>query len=111
MAKKTVCVSGRVMLPIKEGARAVISCGGGFVYTSRVVEIFEVSENMAHFETMNSIYKVLQVAVYKWRRKRLFRMAPLHHHFEKGGWSEWRIVGVFSLAAVLAAVAGLPILL
>ena len=56
--KKTVCISGRVMLPIKEGARAVISCGGGFVYTSRVVEIFEVSENMAHFETMNSIYKV-----------------------------------------------------
>ena len=58
MAKKTVCVSGRVMLPIEEGARAVISCGGGFVYTSRVVEIFEVSENMAHFEAMNSIYKV-----------------------------------------------------
>lgn len=58
MAKKTVCVSGRVMLPIKEGARAVISCSGGFVYTSRVVEIFEVSENMAHFETMNLIYKV-----------------------------------------------------
>jgi hypothetical protein len=58
MAKKTVCVSGRVMLPIKEGARAVISCGGGFVYTSRVVEIFEVSEDMVHFETMNSIYKV-----------------------------------------------------
>ena len=58
MAKKTVCVSGRVMLPIKEGARAVISCAGGFVYTSRVVEIFEVSENMAHFETMNSIYRV-----------------------------------------------------
>lgn len=56
--KKTVCISGRVMLPIKEGARAVISCGKGFVYTSRVVEIFEVSENMAHFETMNSIYKV-----------------------------------------------------
>ena len=58
MAKKTVCVSGRVMLPIKEGSRAVISCGGGFVYTSRVVEIFEVSEDMVHFETMNSIYKV-----------------------------------------------------
>ena len=54
---------------------------------------------------------ILQVAVYKLRKKRLFRMAPLHHHFEKGGWSEWRIVGVFSLAAVLAAAAGLPILL
>ena len=54
---------------------------------------------------------ILQVAIYKLRKKRLFRMAPLHHHFEKGGWSEWRIVGVFSLAAVLAAAAGLPILL
>ena len=63
MKKKTVCISGRVMLPIKEGARAVISCSGGFVYTSRVVEIFEVSENMAHFETMNSIYRVSFVPI------------------------------------------------
>ena len=58
MAKKTVCISGRVMLPIREGTRAVILCGGGYVYTSRVVDIFEVSEDMVHFETMNSIYKV-----------------------------------------------------
>ena len=63
MKKKTVCISGRVMLPIKEGTRAVISCSGGFVYTSRVVEIFEVSEDMAHFETMNSIYKVSFVPI------------------------------------------------
>ena len=35
--------------------------------------------------------------------KRLFRMAPLHHHFEKGGWSDWRVVGTFSLAGALFA--------
>ena len=33
--------------------------------------------------------------------KRLFRMAPVHHHFEKCGWSEYRIVAVFSLVELL----------
>ncbi len=32
--------------------------------------------------------------------KRLFRMAPIHHHFEKGGWSEWKVVIVFSVVEV-----------
>ena len=35
--------------------------------------------------------------------KRLFRMSPLHHHFEKGGWSETRVVCVFSLAGIAFA--------
>ena len=56
--KKTVHISGKVVFPLREGARAVIAYGGDFIYTSRVVEIFEVSEHFAHFETMNSIYKV-----------------------------------------------------
>ena len=33
--------------------------------------------------------------------RRIFRMAPIHHHFEKCGWNEYRIVGVFSLVEVL----------
>ena len=57
--KKTVHISGKVVFPLREGARAVIAYGGDFIYTSRVVEIFEVSEHFAHFETMNSIYKVV----------------------------------------------------
>ncbi len=36
--------------------------------------------------------------------RRLFRMAPLHHHFEKGGWSEYRVVLVFSLVQMLFCV-------
>lgn len=60
--KKTVIISGKVIFPLREGARAVIACGGDFIYTSRVVEIFEVSDNFAHFETMNSIYRVILVS-------------------------------------------------
>ena len=59
--KKIVSISGKVVFPLREGARAVIAYGGDFIYTSRVVEIFEVSEHFAHFETMNSIYRVAPV--------------------------------------------------
>lgn len=56
--KKIISISGKVVFPLREGARAIIAYGGDFIYTSRVVEIFEVSDDFAHFETMNSIYRV-----------------------------------------------------
>ena len=59
--KKTISISGKVVFPLREGARAIIAYGGDFIYTSRVVEIYEVSEDFAHFETMNSIYRVALV--------------------------------------------------
>ena len=47
---------------------------------------------------------ILQVLYFKLTHgKRLFLMAPLHHHFEKRGWSEWRVVGVFSFAGLCFA--------
>lgn len=59
--KKIISISGKVAFPLREGARAIIAYGGDFIYTSRVVEIFEVSDDFAHFETMNSIYRVALV--------------------------------------------------
>ena len=48
---------------------------------------------------------VLQVASFKLTGKRIFKMAPIHHHFEKCGWSEVKIVGVFSfVTAILCAI-------
>lgn len=49
---------------------------------------------------------IIQVGVYKLTHKRVFKMAPIHHHFEKCGWSEIRIVIVFSLITVLCSVLG-----
>lgn len=55
---------------------------------------------------------MLQVAYYKKTKKRLFKMSPIHHHFEMSGWSEEKIVFVFSLVAALGCfVAILPIIL
>ncbi|MHC4399400.1 MAG: phospho-N-acetylmuramoyl-pentapeptide-transferase [Planctomycetota bacterium] len=50
---------------------------------------------------------VLQVGYYKWRRRRLFLCAPLHHHFEFRGWPETKIVVRFWIASALCALLGL----
>ena len=49
---------------------------------------------------------ILQVGSFKLRGKRIFKMSPIHHHFELSGWSERKVVGVFwSTALVVALIA------
>ncbi|GEK32098.1 phospho-N-acetylmuramoyl-pentapeptide-transferase [Kurthia zopfii] len=48
---------------------------------------------------------MLQVGSFKIRKKRIFKMAPIHHHFELSGWSEWRVVITFWLVGIICALA------
>jgi phospho-N-acetylmuramoyl-pentapeptide-transferase len=57
-------------------------------------------------ETMSVI---LQVASYKTTRRRIFRMSPLHHHFELGGWPETKVTARFWTASALLSLAGAAI--
>jgi phospho-N-acetylmuramoyl-pentapeptide-transferase len=54
---------------------------------------------------------VLQVASYRLRGRRVFRMAPLHHHFELVGWAEEKITTRFWIVAALAGLLGVSIFL
>ncbi|WP_346354582.1 phospho-N-acetylmuramoyl-pentapeptide-transferase [Azotosporobacter soli] len=54
---------------------------------------------------------MIQVTSYKWRGKRIFRMSPLHHHFELGGWSETRVVLTFWSAAAAAGLLAVGLML
>ncbi len=56
------------------------------------------------FETLSVI---LQVAYFKKTGNRIFKMAPLHHHFELSGWKESKIVIVFSLITLVLCIVGL----
>ena len=47
---------------------------------------------------------MIQVGVYKLTHKRVFKMAPIHHHFEKSGWSERTVFTVFSLVTAVGCV-------
>ena len=54
---------------------------------------------------IETISVILQVGSYKLFKKRIFKMAPIHHHFEKCGWGERKIVAVASIiTAVLCAI-------
>ena len=52
---------------------------------------------------LEALSVVLQVAVYKRTKKRIFKMTPIHHHFEMSGYSENKIVLLFSSVGILAA--------
>ena len=49
---------------------------------------------------------IIQVVYYKKTRKRVFRMAPIHHHFEMGGWSETKLFCVFSGLTLVLCILG-----
>lgn len=50
---------------------------------------------------------VIQVISFKTRGKRVFKMSPIHHHFELSGWSEWRVVVTFWAVGLVLACIGL----
>ncbi|CAG7605606.1 Phospho-N-acetylmuramoyl-pentapeptide-transferase [Paenibacillus solanacearum] len=52
---------------------------------------------------------IIQVVSFKTRGKRVFKMSPIHHHFELVGWSEWRVVITFWTAGLILAGIGLYI--
>ncbi len=54
---------------------------------------------------------MIQVGYYKKTRKRIFKMAPIHHHFEMCGWSEWKVVTVLWLVGLVCAVIGLIVVI
>ena len=59
---------------------------------------------------LEAVSVIVQVASFKLTGKRVFRMAPIHHHFEQLGWTEPQIVIRFWIVAVVLALAGLATL-
>jgi phospho-N-acetylmuramoyl-pentapeptide-transferase len=59
---------------------------------------------------IEAISVILQVASYKLRKKRIFKMAPIHHHFELLGWSESKIIVRFWIASLVFALFALTTL-
>ena len=49
---------------------------------------------------------ILQVASFKLRKKRIFKMAPLHHHFELSGWAEPKVIVRFWIITVILVLFG-----
>jgi phospho-N-acetylmuramoyl-pentapeptide-transferase len=76
---------------------------GGFVTGVAYVMQMPIFIAIAGFiYALEVISVIMQVSYFKITHgKRIFRMAPIHHHFEKGGWSETKVVNVFTTITVL----------
>jgi phospho-N-acetylmuramoyl-pentapeptide-transferase len=59
---------------------------------------------------METVSVILQVASFKLRGKRIFRMAPIHHHFELKGWAEPKVIVRFWIITVILVLVGLATL-
>lgn len=59
---------------------------------------------------VESLSVFIQVVSYKLRGRRVFKMAPIHHHFELSGWKETKVVGVFWLITIILCLVGLAML-
>ena len=59
---------------------------------------------------LEALSVVIQVASFKLTGKRVFRMAPLHHHFELSGWSEPKVISRFVIVAIVFALFSLTTL-
>jgi phospho-N-acetylmuramoyl-pentapeptide-transferase len=89
------------------GALAVGAALGLMAVIVRQELVFIV---MAGVFVMETVSVILQVASFKLTGKRIFRMAPIHHHFELKGWPEPRVIVRFWIISVILVLAGLATL-
>ena len=90
------------------GDTGSLALGGFVAATAYMIDmpIFILIVALIYWVEILSV--MIQVTYFKLSGgKRIFRMAPIHHHFELGGWSETRVVAVFSIVTALLCLVGI----
>ena len=94
-------------------ARIFMGDTGSMALGGAVVAFAVLTNSMILFILVGGIYfaeavsVMLQVGYYKLTKKRLFKMAPLHHHFEQCGWPETKVVFTFWIVSIVLAWIGI----
>ncbi|HJH10306.1 MAG TPA: phospho-N-acetylmuramoyl-pentapeptide-transferase [Metalysinibacillus jejuensis] len=88
------------------GDTGSLALGGGLAMLSIVTKQEMLLLVIGIVFVIETLSVILQVGSFKLRGKRIFKMSPIHHHFELSGWSEWKVVIVFWTTGILAAVLG-----
>lgn len=93
------------------GDTGSLALGGAFGAIAMVLHMQIYLIFVGLIFVVETLSVILQVGSYKLRKKRIFKMAPLHHHFELSGWKETKVVAVFACVAACASVLGYLVLL
>ncbi len=89
------------------GDTGSLALGGGFAGMALLTKSELLLVIIGGIFVAEAISVILQVASFKLTGQRIFRMSPLHHHFELGGWSETRVVHTFWIAGLILAFIGI----
>lgn len=84
--------------------------GGAVVSMALYLKMPLILAVIAFIPVLETISVIMQVAYFKKTGKRIFKMTPIHHHFELSGWNENKIVTVFSLITLVLCIIGLNII-
>lgn len=88
------------------GSLALGAAIAGIAILTKLEIILVIIGGVFVIETLSVI---IQVISFKTTGKRVFKMSPLHHHYELLGWSEWRVVTTFWLVGLICAALGIYI--
>ena len=83
------------------GDTGSLALGGGIAAAAIIMNVVLILPFVGGVYVAEALSVVLQVVSYKTRKKRIFKMAPLHHHFELSGWKETKVVAVFWLVTFI----------
>ncbi|MGI6128218.1 MAG: phospho-N-acetylmuramoyl-pentapeptide-transferase [Planifilum sp.] len=89
------------------GDTGSLALGGGLAALAIITKTELLLLVIGGVFVLEALSVMIQVTSFKLRGKRVFRMSPLHHHFELGGWSEWRVVTTFWFVGFLFAGLGI----
>ena len=89
------------------GDTGSLAIGGGIAALALLTKTELLLIILGGIYVMEATSVIMQVSYFKYTHgKRIFRMTPIHHHFELGGWSETKIVTNFTVASTILCVAG-----
>lgn len=83
------------------GDTGSLALGGAVAMVALILKMPLILVFIGIIYVIETLSVILQVASFKLTGKRIFKMAPIHHHFEQLGWSETKIVSVFSIITVV----------
>ncbi len=92
------------------GDVGALSLGGGIGLAAVITKQEFVLIIIGGIFVIEALSVILQVGYYKWKKKRIFLMAPLHHHFEKKGWAEQKIVVRFWIVQIILSLVAISTL-
>lgn len=91
------------------GDTGSLALGGAIAAISILLKVEVILLVIGAVFVIETLSVILQVASFKTTGKRIFKMSPLHHHYELSGWSEWRIVVTFWAVGLVCAILGIYI--